>query len=95
VPLRSCEVRALSLDGADVIVDANADGSAASIVVVHAPDKAARSKAYDDAVHDFGDPHPDTRTQMRQFKDGLTRLTDYCGRPVMPSATPSATASPS
>jgi len=93
-PLRSCEVRELSLDGADVVVQANVDGTPASIVVIRAPDDEARAKAFQQARADFGDPKPDERTQEQQFKDGLTQLTDLCGRPVMPSAAPSAMSSP-
>jgi len=93
--LRSCEVRELSLDGADLVVQANADGTPASIVVIRAPSDDARAKAFQDARKEFGDPNPDPRTQLRDYKDGLTQLTDMCGRPVMPSATPAATASPS
>jgi hypothetical protein len=84
----------MSLDGADLVVQANVDGSVASIVVIRAPDDHARAKAFQDARKAFGDPRPDTRTQMHQFKDGLSQLTDLCGRPVMPNATPAATASP-
>ncbi|MGD0967913.1 MAG: hypothetical protein ABR949_06460 [Candidatus Aquilonibacter sp.] len=93
--LRSCEVREFSLDGADLVVQANADGTPASIVVVRAPSDDARIKAFQDARTAFGDPHADPRTEVRDYKDGLTQLTDMCGRPVMPSATPGATASPS
>jgi len=93
--LRSCEVRELSLDGADLVVQANADGTPASIVVVRAPSEEIRVKAFQDARKDFGDPSPDPRTQVRAYKDGLTQLTDMCGRPVMPSPSPGATASPS
>jgi hypothetical protein len=94
-PLRSCEIREFSLDGADLVVQANVDGTAASIVIVHASDDDARAKAYADAVKDFGDPAPDTRTQMRQLKDGLMQPADLCGRPIiMPSPSPSANASP-
>ena len=81
-PLQSCEVRTIELDGAELVVQANADQTVASIVVVKAPDDASRSHAYDDAVRIFGAPRPDTRTQMRQLKDGLSELTDYCGRPA-------------
>jgi len=91
--LRSCETRELTLDGADVVVQANVDGSAASIVVVRAPSDDAREKALDDARDDFGDPSPDTRTKVEQIKDGLTQVTDLCGRPVVPSASPGATPS--
>ncbi|HTC29682.1 MAG TPA: hypothetical protein VK702_03085 [Candidatus Acidoferrum sp.] len=93
--LRSCEVREFSLDGADLVVQANADGTPASIVVLRAPSDDARIKAFQDARTDFGDPRPDPRTEVRDYKDGLTQLTDMCGRPVMPSATPAATSSPS
>jgi hypothetical protein len=92
--LRSCEVRELSVDGADLVVQANADGTPASIVVVRAPSDDVRIKAFQDARTDFGDPNPDPRTEIRAYKDGLTQLTDMCGRPVMPSATPSSSASP-
>jgi hypothetical protein len=77
-------VRELTLDGADVIVQANVDGTPASIVVVHAPGEDAREKALADARSDFGEPKPDTRTQIREIKDGLTQLTDLCGRPAKP-----------
>jgi hypothetical protein len=82
--LQSCEERELTLDGADLVVQANADGTPASIVVIHAPDEEARVQAFQDARKDFGDPKPDPRTEVRQIKDGLTQLTDLCGRPVMP-----------
>lgn len=84
VPLQSCEVRTLTLDGAELVVQANADQSVASIVVVKAPDAAAGAKAMQDAERIFGVPHPDTRTQTRQLKDGLVQITDMCGRPVVP-----------
>lgn len=93
-PLRSCESRELTIDGADVVVQANVDRTPASIVVVRAPDEDARAKAFEDARKDFGDPHPDTRTQTKQFKWGLVQLTDLCGRPVMPASSPTATPSP-
>ena len=92
--LRSCEVREFSLDGADLVVQANVDGTPASIVVIRAPSEDARVKAFQDARKAFGDPKPDPRTEVRQYKDGLTQLTDLCGRPVMPGASPAATASP-
>jgi hypothetical protein len=94
VPLQSCEVRTLELDGAELVVQANADQSVASIVVVRAPDEQTRARSYQDAVRIFGQPSPDTRTQMRQLKDGLSQLTDDCGRPVLPSAARSAPPSP-
>jgi len=86
-------VREFSLDGADLVVVANADGTPASIVVVRAPSDDARAKAFQDARKDFGDPNIDPRTKIEAYKDGLTQLTDMCGRPVMPSATPSLTPS--
>jgi hypothetical protein len=82
--LRSCEVREFSLDDADLVVQANVDGTPASIVVIRAPSDDVRAKAFQDARKDFGDPKPDSRTEVRQYKDGLTQLTDLCGRPVMP-----------
>jgi hypothetical protein len=82
--LRSCEVREFSLDGADLVVQANVDGTPSSIVVIRAPSDDVRVKAFQDARKDFGDPKPDPRTEVRQYKDGLTQLTDLCGRPVMP-----------
>jgi hypothetical protein len=91
-PLRPCETRELSLDGARLVVQANADGTPASIVVVRAPSSDLAAKAFQTAESDFGVPHPDTRTSLRQFKWGLMQLTDECGRPVMPA--PSPTASP-
>jgi len=91
--LHSCEIREFSLDGADLVVQANADGTPASIVVVRAPDDEARIKAFQDARKAFGDPKPDPRTQILQLRDGLTQLTDMCGRPVMASPTPAASSS--
>jgi hypothetical protein len=88
-------VRGLSIDGAELVIQANADGTPASIVVVRAPSDDVRIKAFQDARKDFGDPNPDPRTQVREYKDGLTQLTDLCGRPVMPSPSPAATSSSS
>lgn len=86
--LRSCEVRELTLDGADLVVQANVDGTPASIVVIRAPSEDSRVQAFQDARKYFGDPKPDERTEVRQIKDGLTQLTDLCGRPVMPKQRP-------
>ena len=86
--LRSCETRALTLDGADLVVTANVDGTPASIVVVRAPSDDVKTKALADARTDFGQPQPDARTQTRPLKDGLTQMTDLCGRPVIPSPSP-------
>lgn len=90
-PLTSCEERRLALDGAEVFVQANVDATPAQILILSAPDDEARARAYQQARKIFGDPHPDTRTQTRQYKLGLTQVTDMCGRPVMPSPSPSAT----
>ena len=93
-PLGSCEERRLVIDGADAFIQANVDHTAAQIVILSAPNADARAKAYDDARKQFGDPRPDTRTQMRQYKYGLVQTTDMCGRPVMPSASPAISPSP-
>ncbi len=77
------------MDGVDLFVQANADATPAQILILSAPDDEARAKAYQEARKFFGDPHPDTRTQTRQYKLGLTQVTDLCGRPVMPSPSPS------
>ncbi len=93
-PLLSCETREFSLDGADVVIQANVDQTPASITILRAPDDDTRAKAFADARKLFGDPHPDTRSQTRQYKWGMVQLTDMCGRPVMPSVLPSTTPSP-
>ncbi len=93
-PLLSCETRELTLDGANLVVQANVDQTVASITIVRAPDEDTRAKAFNDARKIFGDPHLDTRTQTRQYKWGMVQLTDMCGRPVMPPATATATPSP-
>jgi len=86
------------MDGADLIAQANADGTPAAITVVRAPNDDVRVKAFQDARKLFGDPKPDTRTQTRQYKWGMIQVTDMCGRPVMPgafdSASPAATQTP-
>ncbi len=91
MPLRSCEERRLTIDGAELFIQANADATPAQILILSAPDDEARAKAYQEARKIFGDPKPDTRTQTRQYKLGLTQVTDMCGRPVMssPLASPS------
>jgi hypothetical protein len=94
VPLQACETRELTMDGADLVIQANVDQTVASILVVRAPDDDARAKAFEDARKVFGDPRPDNRTQSRQYKWGLTQLVDMCGRPVMPSNASSPTPSP-
>lgn len=92
--LRSCEIRQFSLDGADVIAQANVDGTPASITVVRAPNDDVRVKAFQDARKILGDPKPDTRTQTRQYKWGMIQVTDMCGRPVMPGAMDSPSPAP-
>jgi hypothetical protein len=89
MPLTSCEERRLTLDGAEIFIQANVDGTPAQILILSAPDDEARAKAYQEARKLFGDPKPDTRTQTRQYKLGLTQVTDLCGRPVMPLPSPS------
>jgi hypothetical protein len=84
----------MNVDGAELFVQANADATPAQILVLSAPDDDARAKAYQDARKLFGDPRPDPRTQQRQYKLGLVQTTDMCGRPVMPSPSPSPTQSP-
>jgi hypothetical protein len=93
LPLRSCEERRLTLDGAELFIQANADQTPAQILILSAPDDESRAKAYQDARKLFGDPKPDPRTQTRQYKLGLTQVTDMCGRPVMPSPSPSPVSS--
>ena len=89
MPLRSCEERRLNIDGAELFIQANVDSTPAQILILSAPDDESRAKAYQEARKLFGDPHADTRTQTRQYKLGLTQVTDMCGRPVMPSSSPS------
>lgn len=84
-PLATCEERRLTLDGAEIFVQANVDRTPGQIVILSAPNPDVRAKAYQDARRIFGDPHPDTRTQTRQYKYGLVQTTDLCGRPVMPA----------
>jgi hypothetical protein len=86
--LRSCETRALTLDDADLVVTANVDGTPAAIVIVRAPSDDAKTKALADARADFGDPQPDTRTKTQAIKDGLSSVTDLCGRPLVSSPSP-------
>ncbi len=90
-PLRACETRELTLDDTDMILQANIDGTPASITIVHARDTDSQDKAVEEARKLFGAPHPDTRTMTHQSKWGILEITDACGRPVTP---PSATPSP-
>ena len=83
-PLRSCETRELSIDGADVIVVGNADARPGSITV-SGPDERARAEARNAIVRAFGEPSPDPRTFQRQWKYGLVRVTDACGRVILPN----------
>lgn len=83
-PLRSCETREVTLDGADVVVQANVDRTLGAIAVVRADDDAARERASQTASRLFGEPHPDTRTMQRPSKWGLVTITDPCGRLVSP-----------
>ena len=62
---RACHSTARTL-----VVQANADGTPASIVVIRAPSDEVRVKAFQDARKDFGDPKPDPRTQVRNTKMG-------------------------
>jgi hypothetical protein len=83
-PLRSCETRELSFDGADVIVVSNANARPGSISV-DGPDERARADARNAVVRAFGQPSPDPRTFQRQWKFGLIRVTDACGRVILPN----------
>jgi hypothetical protein len=80
-PLHSCETREFALDGADVIVVANIDGSLASVVAT-APEVNARMQALDDVRKEYGQAHRDTRVITRQGKWGIVVLTDACGHPT-------------
>ncbi len=82
------------LDGADVIAQANVDGTVALITVVRAPSDDVRVKAFQDARKAFGDPKPDTRTETRQYKWGMIQVTDMCGRPVSPASPDAAATTP-
>ena len=54
-PLLSCETRELSLDGADIVVQANVDQTVASITILRAPDDDTRAKTFNDARKIFGE----------------------------------------
>ncbi|MDP9110317.1 MAG: hypothetical protein M3M96_01605 [Candidatus Eremiobacteraeota bacterium] len=84
-PLRACETRELSLDGTDMVLAANIDGTLASLTIVHAPDRDAQDKGVEDARKLFGEPHRDTRATTHQSKWGIVEITDACGRPVSPA----------
>ncbi|MHB8177615.1 MAG: hypothetical protein ACYDA5_00790 [Vulcanimicrobiaceae bacterium] len=87
-PLRSCAERVVYIDGAEVVVEANLDGSLDSATVIRASDAAARRKALAVVVKAYGRPHPDTRVVTRPWKLGLVQQTDPCGRPIF-AASPS------
>lgn len=91
-PLTPCESREISLDGADVLITGNADGSLASVHVRNAVNDAVRRDVLRDVYRTFGTIHIDTETVARSNKWGLTTWTDRCGRPItftVPSARPS------
>lgn len=91
-PLRGCEMRELTLDGVDLVVSSNADGSLASIAIVGEASRENRTRALEEAEQRFGPIRRDDRTTTRVSKWGITVLTDPCGRPI--TAPPNATASP-
>jgi hypothetical protein len=82
VPLGSCETRVLSLRGADLVVNANADSTLASVRVVNATNHLARDQALATVYHTFGAVHLDTDVVARESKWGLATWTDRCGRPI-------------
>ena len=89
-PLRACETREVTLDGVDMVLQANIDGTPSSMTIVHAADRDAQDKAVEEARKLFGAPHPDARTMTHQSKWGIVEITDPCGRPVtIPSTSPS------
>lgn len=85
-PLRACETREVTLDGVDMVLQANIDGTPSSMTIVHAADRDTQDKAVEEARKLFGAPHPDTRTMTHQSKWGIVEITDPCGRPVTPSS---------
>jgi len=85
-PLRACETRELTLDGVDMMLQANIDGTPATITIVRASDPDAQDKAVEEARKIFGVPHPDTRTMQHTSKWGIPETTDACGRPVTTSS---------
>lgn len=88
--MRSCESREIVVDGVDMVVLANVDGSVDRVTVLNSPSDDATTKALDDEKKMFGETHPDVRTQTQQFKDGLVRVVDMCGNPATfnPPASP-------
>lgn len=81
-PLRACETRELTVDGTDVVVAANADGTAASIEVVGARSAAARNEVLRAVRGAFGPARRDPEAIAHQSKWGLVTWTDRCGHPV-------------
>lgn len=79
----------MRVDGADLTIEANANATLASVVLVNAPNASAGALAIKDVERTFGDPSPDPRTIERPWKLGLTQLTDPCGRVIEPSTSPS------
>ncbi|MDQ2865495.1 MAG: hypothetical protein M3R51_04660 [Candidatus Eremiobacteraeota bacterium] len=91
-PLRACETRELQTDETDMVLQANIDGTLASITIVHSTDRDAQDKAVEEMRKAFGNPHRDNRTMTHQSKWGILEITDACGRPIIPaSAAPSPT----
>ncbi len=88
-PLRACETRELNIEGTDLVLQSNIDGSLASITIVHASDNDTLDRSIHEVRKAFGDPHRDTRTVTHQSKWGIVAVTDTCGRPVNPLASPS------
>lgn len=83
-PLQPCETRELHVDRADLTVEANANATLASVVVVDAPNASAGNDAIKDAERVFGTPSPDPRIIERPWKLGLIQKTDPCGRVIDP-----------
>ena len=83
-PLKACETREVTLDGADLVVTANADATLSSVRVVDSNDNAASTAAEQSAERAFGPLHRDTRVIAHQNKWGLTTFSDECGRPATP-----------
>ena len=84
-PLLSCEARELRIDGVDMIVQANVDATLGTIVIVRAPDDAARARAIAEAQSIFGRLEPDNRRMNTPNKWGFPVITDPCGRPLTPT----------
>jgi hypothetical protein len=83
--LQPCETREVSVDGATLVLHANADAKLGTIEVASAPDVTQRAAALADIEKTFGPPHPDNRVMQRPGKWGLSVLTDPCGRVATPA----------